>query len=208
MRVDGKVVVDPAQAVTGDESITVNGRPVEIATKRVVYALNKPAGVVSTASDPQQRTTVVHLVPEEQGRRLYPVGRLDLDTTGLILLTDDGELANLLTHPRHEVPKCYRARLASSPKAAGLQQLREGIKLDDGMTQPAQVRRVSARVIEVTIREGRNHQVRRMFGAIRCSVVALERVSFGQLRLGSLAPGDYRQLSPHEIEGLRDSARQ
>jgi 23S rRNA pseudouridine2605 synthase len=202
--VDGAVVTDPARDVTGEEAIAVDGEAVRSTGGRVVYALHKPAGVVSTARDTHGRPTVVDLVPVAQ--RLYPVGRLDADTTGLILLTNDGELAHALTHPRFEVPKTYRARLARSPSERALRALREGVELDDGRTAPAQARAVGHHELELTIREGRKRQVRRMCAAVGLPVLALRRVAFGPLRLGQLAPGHHRRLSAAEIQRLRDAA--
>jgi 23S rRNA pseudouridine2605 synthase len=145
---------------------------------------------------------VVSLVPSE--RRLYPVGRLDFDSTGLILLTNDGELANRLMHPRYEVPKTYRVNVSPSPVSeTSLTKLREGIDLDDGPTAPAGVRRLAPARIEITIREGRNRQVKRMFEAIGHRVTSLQRVAFGPLRLAGLEQGAYRKLSGAEIERLR-----
>ena len=150
----------------------MDGDPVAGAEERVVYALHKPPGVVSTARDPGGHPTVVSLVDDP--RRLYPVGRLDADAGGLILLTNDGELANRLTHPRYEVPKTYRVRVGSPPvREPALRRLREGVELDDGMTAPAKVRRVSADTLELTIHEGRNRQVKRMCEAVGHRVVAL-----------------------------------
>jgi 23S rRNA pseudouridine2605 synthase len=203
--VDGHAVIDPARDVTGAEAIAVDGAPVSPPQQRVVYAVNKPAGVVSTASDPQGRPTVVSLVPES--RRLYPVGRLDADTTGLILLTDDGSLAHRLTHPSFEVAKMYRARVANAPlRAAALRALREGVVLDDGRTAPATVDRLGPDLLELTIHEGRKRQVRRMCEAVGHPVKRLERVAFGPLALGGLRPGRYRRLTPGEVESLAGAA--
>jgi 23S rRNA pseudouridine2605 synthase len=202
--VDGAVVRDPARDVTGTETITVDDRPVAVRSRRVVYAVHKPAGVVSTARDTHGRPTVVDLVDDDV--RLYPVGRLDADTTGLILLTDDGELAYRLTHPSFEVPKTYRATVANGTlKARELRALRTGIDLDDGRTAPAQVRQVSANEVELILREGRKHQVRRMCAAVGHPVVSLRRVGFGPLQLGRLAEGAHRRLTPAEVERLRAS---
>ena len=140
-------------------------------------------------------------------RRLYPVGRLDADSTGLILLTNDGELANRLTHPRYEVPRTYRARLRRPPSEGDLRRLRKGVELDDGPTAPARVRRISPRVIELTIREGRNRQVRRMAEAVGNEVVELRRTAFGPLRLGELREGEARRLRTAELRRLwKDAA--
>jgi 23S rRNA pseudouridine2605 synthase len=176
------------------------------AEERVVYALHKPAGVVSTASDPQRRRTVVDLVPA--GARLYPVGRLDADATGLILLTNDGELANRLMHPRHEVPRTYRATVGGGPVGErALRRLREGVELEDGVTAPARARRLAPDRLELTLHEGRNRQVKRMCAAVGHPVRALQRVRFGPLALGDLAPGAHRRLTAAEVERLRQSAR-
>jgi 23S rRNA pseudouridine2605 synthase len=168
--------------------------------------VHKPAGVVSTVRDTHGRPTVVDLVSDE--RRLYPVGRLDADSTGLILLTNDGELANLLAHPRHEVPKTYWARVTGGrPGAAALAALRDGIDLDDGRTAPASVRLLPGNVIELELREGRKRQVRRMCEAVGHRVSELTRVRFGPLELGRLEPGAARMLSDAEVAALRDAAR-
>ncbi|HEX5900420.1 MAG TPA: pseudouridine synthase [Solirubrobacteraceae bacterium] len=204
--VDGAVITDPARDVTGEEAIAVDGELVRGPGARVVYALHKPAGVVSTAADTHGRPTVVDLVPT--GQRLYPVGRLDAESTGLILLTNDGDLAYTLTHPRFEVPRTYRARVNGRPSERALRALREGVVLDDGPTAPAQVRMVSAHEIELTIHEGRKHQVRRMCEAVGHRVIDLRRVAFGPLRLGDLTTGRHRRLTAAEVQRLRDSARE
>jgi 23S rRNA pseudouridine2605 synthase len=204
--VQGVVVTDPARDVTGQEAITVDGEAVRGAENHVVYALHKPAGVVSTAHDTHGRRTVVDLVPTAQ--RLYPVGRLDADTTGLILLTNDGALAHTLTHPSFEVPKTYRARVEGRVEERALRLLRDGVALEDGRTAPARVRRVSAHELELTIHEGRKRQVRRMLEAVGHRVVNLRRVAFGPLRLGELAAGRHRRLTAAEVQRLRDAARQ
>jgi len=204
--VDGAVITDPARDVTGEEAIAVDGELVRGPGARVVYALHKPAGVVSTAADTHGRRTVVDLVPT--GQRLYPVGRLDAESTGLILLTNDGDLAYALTHPRFEVPRTYRARVNGRPSERALRALREGVVLDDGITAPAQVRMVSAHEIELTIHEGRKHQVRRMCEAVGHRVIDLRRVAFGPLRLGDLTAGRHRRLTAAEVQRLRDSARE
>ena len=204
--VDGAVITDPARDVSGEEAIAVDGELVRGPGARVVYALHKPAGVVSTAADTHGRPTVVDLVPT--GQRLYPVGRLDADSTGLILLTNDGDLAYALTHPRFEVQRTYRARVNGRPSERALRALREGVVLDDGRTAPAQVRMVSAHELELTIHEGRKHQVRRMCEAVGHRVVELRRVAFGPLRLGDLTTGRHRRLTAAEVQRLRDSARE
>jgi 23S rRNA pseudouridine2605 synthase len=201
--VDGETVIDPARAVDGESRVTVDGRPLEGAEPRVVYAVNKPVGVVSTAHDTHGRPTVVELVPAG-GLRLYPVGRLDADSSGLILLTNDGELANRLTHPSFEVPKTYRATLGGGAVgAAALDALSRGVPLDGSPTAPARVRRLRGNLIELTIHEGRNRQVRRICEAVGHPVLELERIAFGPLRLGALGPGAHRRLRSGEVERLR-----
>jgi 23S rRNA pseudouridine2605 synthase len=201
--VDGRTVTDPARAVDAESRVSVDGRPLQGAEPRVVYALHKPVGVVSTARDTHGRRTVVGLIPTS-GLRLYPVGRLDADSSGLILLTNDGELANRLTHPSFEVQKTYRARLGGGALGAqALEALRRGVPLDGSPTAPARVRRLRGNLIELTIHEGRNRQVRRMCEAVGHPVLALERIAFGPLRLGGLEPGAYRRLRAGEVERLR-----
>jgi 23S rRNA pseudouridine2605 synthase len=199
--VDGAPVTDPAHEVGEGAQVTVDGQAVSLVQELLVYAVNKPAGVVSTARDPQGRPTVVSLVPANA--RLYPVGRLDIDTTGLILLTNNGELAHRLTHPRFEVPKTYRVVVAHAPvHRRALEALRNGVELEDGMTVPAEVRQVAADTLELTIHEGRKRQVKRMCEAVGHPVKRLERVRFGPLELGTLKAGAYRRLSNEEVEAL------
>jgi 23S rRNA pseudouridine2605 synthase len=202
--VAGDVVTDPARDVDQRSGVAFDGEDVR-PEPREVWALNKPLDVVSTAREPGARRAVTELVPSR--RRLYPVGRLDADSTGLILLTNDGELANRLTHPRYGVARTYRATLRRAPSERDLDRLRRGVDLEDGPTRPAKVRRAGKRGIEITIREGRNRQVRRMAEAIRNEVVALRRVGFGSLRLGRLAEGDARRLDAPEVERLWKDAR-
>jgi 23S rRNA pseudouridine2605 synthase len=204
VRVGGETVTDPARDVDGASAVEVDGEAVA-PEPREVWLVNKPAGVVSTASDTHGRPIVTGLV--ESARRLYPVGRLDADTTGLILLTNDGDLANRLTHPRYGVQRVYRARVEPAPvPERALRALRDGVELDDGRTSPARVRQVEPGVLELTIGEGRKRQVRRMCEAVGHPVARLERVAFGPLRLGSLGEGEARRLSPAEVERLRKAA--
>ena len=162
--------------------------------------VNKPAGVVSTAREPGRRAAVVELVASN--RRLYPVGRLDADSTGLILLTNDGELANRLTHPRYGIERSYRVRLRRPATQSQLRRLRNGVELEDGLTAPARLRAVSPRVVELTLTEGRNRQVRRMVEAVGNRVAALTRIRFGRLELGTLPEGRARRLRPPEVKRL------
>lgn len=202
--VAGETVTDPARDVDDASGVAVDGRPVA-PEPHETYAVHKPTGVVSTARDTHGRPTVTGLVDSD--RRLYPVGRLDADSSGLILLTNHGALAERLTHPRYEVEKTYRATIAP-PRIAerSLRALREGVELDDGRTAPARVRVVEPGVLEIAIHEGRNRQVRRMCESVGHRVTALERVAFGPLRLGRLAPGDARRLTPAEVERLRKAS--
>jgi 23S rRNA pseudouridine2605 synthase len=207
VRVDGELVRDPARDVDERHRVEVDGRPLAGPEPRVVYAVHKPTGVLSTARDTHGRPTVVELIPEER-RRLYPVGRLDADSSGLILLTNDGALAQRLTHPRYEVPRTYRVRVAGgSVGERALRALRAGVTLEDGPTAPAQVRPVGSagEELEITIREGRNRQVRRMCEAVGHPVLALRRVAFGPLRLGALQPGAHRRLGEADLRKLGEA---
>jgi 23S rRNA pseudouridine2605 synthase len=197
--VGGEVVTDPARDVGIDSDVTFDGRAV-LPEPHETWAVNKPRDVTSTADEPGRRRAVVDLVASE--RRLYPVGRLDADSTGLILVSNDGELANRLTHPRFGVAKTYRARLRGPIGEREIERLRAGVTLDDGPTAPAEVRRVGEREIELTIREGRNRQVRRMLERVGNEVAALERIRFGPLELGDLRPGQARRLSRSELKRL------
>jgi 23S rRNA pseudouridine2605 synthase len=204
--VDGEVVADLGRQVSESAEVRVDGAVVGGPEERAVWMVNKPAGVVSTARDTHGRPTVVSLV-RDSSARLYPVGRLDADTTGLILLTNDGELANRLMHPRYEVPRTYVARVAGGPVGdAALRALRAGVELSDGVTAPASVRPLARDRLELVLHEGRKRQVRRMCEAVGHPVVALERVGFGPLALGGLGVGQARRLGAEEIEALRTAA--
>ena len=201
VRVDGDIAVlgrrvDPETAL-----IEVDGAPVGVRPDLVHYVLNKPAGVVTTADDPQGRPTVVGLVLDEP--RVFPVGRLDADTEGLLLLTNDGELAHRLTHPSYGVEKEYVAEVEGLPTRAVLRRLREGVELDDGPTAPARATLIDPSVVRLTIHEGRNRQVRRMCEAVGHSVVRLVRTRIGPLADRSLAPGAWRELTGDEVRSLQ-----
>jgi len=202
--VGGEVVRDPARDVGEGDDVRVDGSPVG-AEPREVWAVNKPAGVVSTAREPGSRPAVVELVDSKA--RLYPVGRLDAHSTGLLLLTNDGALANRLMHPRYEVRKAYRAQLRRPPAEVDLRRLASGVQLDDGPTAPAEVRSLGEREIEIVLREGRNRQVRRMAEAIGNEVLALCRIRFGPVALGDLPPGRARRLSADEVASLWEDAK-
>jgi 23S rRNA pseudouridine2605 synthase len=202
--------------------VTVNGEPGQLNTfvqsrdevcldgrlldkQQWAYVLlNKPAGVVTTARDPQGRTTVVDVVDHES--RVVPVGRLDADTTGALLMTNDGDLAHKLAHPRYEVDKVYEVETWKQPSDDDLQRLRDGVELDDGPTRPAEVRRIEGARIEITIHEGRNRQVKRMLEAVGRRVKRLHRSRYGPLTLEGLEPGAWRELESLEVERLRSTA--
>jgi 23S rRNA pseudouridine2605 synthase len=203
----GRVTVngEPGQLNTFVQSrdrVAVDGEPVAL-QKLTYLLLHKPAGVVTTARDPQRRPTVVELVPAEP--RVVPVGRLDAYTTGALLLTNDGQLAHRLAHPRYGVEKTYEATVEGKPDDVALQALRDGIELDDGPTAPARVRRLGPNRIELTIHEGRNHQVRRMLEAVGHPVTRLHRSAYAGLTLEGLEPGQWRELEPSEVDQLRRS---
>ncbi|WP_152393997.1 pseudouridine synthase [Paenibacillus guangzhouensis] len=199
------VKADPTQDV-----ITVNGRAIQSESK-VYLMMNKPKGVITSATDPKGRKVVTDYVTGIK-ERVYPVGRLDYDTEGLLLLTNDGEFANLLTHPKHHVPKTYLATVEGVPHGDKLEKLKEGIMLEDGMTAPAEVEYQDINVeekqatIRITIYEGRNRQVRRMFDAISHPVVRLKRIKFGDLSLMNLKRGRTRALTPNEVNELKQLA--
>jgi len=199
--------------------VTVNGKPgqlntfvgandrveldgVPLAKQKLAYVLlNKPAGVVTTARDPGRRPTVVELV--DHPSRIVPVGRLDADTTGALLLTNDGDLAHRLAHPSRNVDKVYVAEVEGEPSDAALGSLEQGVELDDGRTAPARARRLGSHEIELTIHEGRKHQVKRMLAAVGHPVRRLHRSTYAGLTLEGLEPGAWRELEPSEVERLR-----
>ena len=202
--VNGDVAVLGRRVDTDHDNVEVDGVPIGVKPGLVYYLLNKPAGIVTTSSDTHRRRTVVELVPDEP--RVYPVGRLDIDTEGLLLLTNDGDLAQRLTHPSHGVEKEYLVEVAEGNVALGkLRQLREGIELDDGMTAPAKVSQPSPGVLRLTIHEGRNRQIRRMCEAIGQPVNRLVRVRIGTLRDATLGPGAWRALTISEVKELIES---
>ncbi|MDO8847956.1 MAG: pseudouridine synthase [Coriobacteriia bacterium] len=195
--------------VAGTDEVRVDGSVIEPPSLLWYLMLNKPAGVVTTLDDPQGRTTVARFIPDG-APRLFPIGRLDYATTGLLLLTNDGEFAHLLMHPRHHVPKVYRAEVDGVPDVCDMRSLREGIDLDDGRTAPADARIVERRgdsaVVELTLREGRKRQVRRMLSAVGHPVRVLTRVAYGTLTLSRLAEGSVRALTDAEVASLRGCA--
>src|SRR5919197_576144 len=186
--------------VQARDRVEVDGRAVELQPLTYVL-LHKPAGVVTTAHDPQGRRTVVDLV--NHPARVVPVGRLDADTTGALLLTNDGELAHRLAHPRYEVEKIYDAEVEGDPDDAALKALERGVDLDDGRTAPAQVRRLAPNKLELAIHEGRKHQVKRMLEAVGHPVIRLHRSRYAGLSVEGLEPGAWRELEPSEVDQLR-----
>jgi 23S rRNA pseudouridine2605 synthase len=202
--VNGEVIGLGAQLDVQRDIVTVDGAFVPLAPDAVYYALNKPTGYVTTAHDPQGRPTVVELVPYEP--RVVPVGRLDLDTEGLLLLTNDGELTHRLTHPSFGVEKEYLAEVEGTPSRGALRRLREGVELEDGPTAPAKVALVPPNVVRLVIHEGRNRQVRRMCAAVGHPVQRLVRVRIGPIVIGTLAPGQWRALEGVEVRALAAAA--
>ena len=202
--VNGEVAELGRRVDTARERVEVDGVPVSASSDLVYYLLNKPAGVVTTASDPQGRRTVVDLVPREP--RVFSVGRLDADTEGLLLLTNDGDLAHRLTHPSFGIEKEYLAEVEGELSPRALRQLRQGVELEDGATAPARASAVAPRALRLIIHEGRNRQVRRMCDAVGHPVVRLVRTRIGPLADRSLAPGEWRTLSAAEIRKLQETA--
>lgn len=206
---EGRVTVDGRVAELGNrvdpetQVICVDGALAPTAQGLVYFLLNKPDGVVTTAADPQGRPTVLELVTSPV--RIFPVGRLDMSTEGLLILTNDGRLAHLLTHPSSGVAKEYLVRVEGDPSPADLRRLREGVELDDGLTSPAQVSRVSEGLLRIVIHEGRNRQVRRMCAAVGHDVTRLVRTRIGPLQDATLSPGAFRQLSLAEVRRLMES---
>jgi len=208
VRVNGRVVRELGTSVTASDVVEYGGRIVAPASEAAYVVMNKPLGVMTTMRDPEGRRTIADVL-RSQGweRRVVPVGRLDYDTAGVLLLTDDGALAHVLTHPRFGVEKTYRATLRGRLTNDQVAALQRGMKLDDGPAQPARLRVVAARrdtsSVDVTIHEGRNRQVRRMFEELGHPVIGLMRLRFGPIGLGTLAPGEIREATSREISALR-----
>lgn len=205
--VNGKVVTEMGTKVKSSDKISVDGQPVKPEKNKYYILLNKPSGVLSSVKDDRGRECVVDLI-EGVNARLYPVGRLDYDTTGLLLLTNDGDFMQRVTHPSFEIWKTYRAVVRGIPTETDVKRFAEGIMLDDGKTLPAVLDVVGYKgnnaIVEVSIREGRNRQVRRMLERIGHPVNSLMRISFGSLELGDLKPGRWRQVRPEEIKRLTE----
>lgn len=202
--VDGKVITElGAKADAQKNKIRVDGKLLKFNAEKIYILLNKPRGYVCTANDERGRKTVLELV-QEISERVYPVGRLDLNSEGLILLTNDGELTNALIHPKFEIEKTYRARISGEVTEEKLDKLRAGIELEDGLTAPAKIFLLEENLVEITIHEGRNRQIRRMFAAVGCDVKKLKRIKFAGLTLDGVKVGKYRRLSADEIKNLKN----
>jgi 23S rRNA pseudouridine2605 synthase len=210
VRVNGKVVTELGTKVMPSDRIEVNGIPVE-KEEPVYFLFYKPTSVISSVSDDRGRRVVLDYFPEIE-QRIFPIGRLDYDTTGLLLLTNDGEFSNMLTHPKFKVAKHYIAKTKGIPKREEIKQLERGVILEDGKTAPAKVKfmtgdkKKNTALVEITIHEGRNRQVRRMFEAIGYPLLKLKREQFAFLTLKGLQPGEFRPLTPHEVKQLRQLA--
>ena len=208
VKVNGVVIKELGTKVSNSDTIEVEGVKLEKEDK-VYFLLYKPRAYISAVTDDKGRKTVTDIFKKQVYQRIFPVGRLDYDTTGLLLLTNDGEFSNLMTHPKFKIDKTYIARVKGIPTKQGLMKLQSGIKLEDGKTAPAKVSMTSfdesagKAICEITIHEGRNRQVRRMFEAIGTPVVKLKRERFAFLDLAGLTPGEYRQLTKHEVKLLR-----
>ena len=201
--VDGKIITELGAKADINQKIRVDGKLLHFDTEKIYILLNKPRGYVSTAHDERGRKTILDLLDENFSERVYPVGRLDLNSEGLILLTNDGDLTNSLIHPRFEVAKTYRAKISGILTEEKLDLLREGIELDDGLTAPAEIFMLDKDLVEITIHEGRNRQVRRMFAAIGCNVKRLRRIKFANLTLDGVPVGKFRNLTSDEVAQLK-----
>lgn len=206
VKINGAVMREMGYDVQEGDQVSVNGRPVEAADNKVYVAVNKPKGYITSMDDDRDRATVAQLVSDIP-ERLFPVGRLDYNTTGLLLMTNDGDLAYRLTHPKHEVYKTYVAMVSGIVSDARLAKLRKGVDIGGFVTSPAKVRVIKqnqrSTVVEISIHEGKNRQVRKMFKAVGNNVIELERIAIGDLRLGHMQQGHYRKLTRREIDYLK-----
>ena len=206
VRVNGRVVSQLGSSVVAEDRVELDGRRIEIPAEPRYIVLNKPEKVMTTMRDPERRRTVAHLLPAKVGR-LVPVGRLDYETSGVLLMTDDGDLAHVLTHPRYGVEKTYRAIVRGRLAPKDIEAFAAGVRLEEGAAQPAKVRIVRSTLavseIDLTIHEGRNRQVRRMLEALGHPVHSLTRLRFGPIALGGLKPGAWREVTPKELAALR-----
>lgn len=206
VKINGAVVKTMGEQVNSGDVVEVNGKPVDTDVSRVYVVVNKPLGYITSMQDEKDRSTVAELVADIP-QRLFPVGRLDYNTTGLLIMTNDGELTHTLTHPRHEVYKTYLAKVAGVISDARLVKLRKGVDIGGFVTSPAKVKLVKQMprhaVVEISIKEGKNRQIRKMFAAVGNKVQSLHRVAIGDIRLGRLKEGHYRKLTREEIEYLK-----
>lgn len=207
VKVNGKVMSQPGYDVADRDEVLVEGRSVQSAENKVYYAMNKPLGVITSVNDDRGRMTVVDIMSDVE-ERVFPVGRLDYNTSGLLLLTNDGDFANRIMHPGRRVDKTYRVRVAGNISKMKISVLRAGVRLGKFKTAPARVDVITwnrhSMILEVTIHEGKNRQIRRMFEAVGYPVQELERISIGNMKLGHLKPGQYRKLSRRELEYFRN----
>lgn len=201
VKVNNEIITDPAFDVGEKDQVKVDGRLVRLKKTYKYYLLNKPIGVVSTASDEKGRPTVVDMIDSDL--RLYPIGRLDMDTSGIILITNDGKLTQILTHPKYELTKTYIAKVAGRPNRTSLNKLRNGLYIEGRKTKEAKVKILNSyekeTLIEISIQEGRNRQIRKMFDAIGHPVISLKRIKIGEIDIGGLMVGDYRELNQEEM---------
>jgi len=207
VKVNGLVLREPGYDVVEGDVVEVNGRRIQAEEKKVYILLNKPIGYVTTVSDDKERPTVMDLVKDIDAR-IFPVGRLDYNTSGMLIMTNDGDFAYKVTHPKHELTKTYRARVAGILSNEKVWKLRKGVDIGGFVTSPAKVEVVKglprSTVVDITIHEGKNRQVRKMFKAVGNNVQELERIAIGNIRLGRLAEGHYRKLTKEEIEYLKN----
>ncbi len=205
IQVNRQVITEMGYQVAASDEVTYRNRRLRLEEAPMVVLLNKPVEVVSTAMDQFGRTTVLDLLPTLEVR-LYPVGRLDYHSSGLILLTNDGDLTYRLTHPRHHIPKTYRVRVSGRLNREDLNRFAQGLALDDYRTRPCEITEIAEETYEVILYEGRNRQLRRMMAVLGFEVISLERTAMGEISLEGLAPGEHRLLSPEEIEKLKKEA--
>lgn len=207
VKVNGLTLTEPGYDVVEGDVVEVNGRRIEAEEKKVYILLNKPVGFVTTVSDDRERDTVMDLVRDVDAR-IFPVGRLDYNTSGMLIMTNDGDFAYKMTHPKHEIPKTYRVRIAGVLSNEKCAKLRNGVDIGGFVTSKAEVEIVKGMprqtVVDITIHEGKNRQVRKMFKAVGNSVQALERIAIGDIHLGRLAGGHYRKLTREEVEYLKN----
>lgn len=204
--INGQKVTEPGIRLDPEkDQVTINSKPIKPVTHFIYFLVNKPKGVISSVEDEHGRKTVVNLIPTKE--RIYPVGRLDAETTGAIILTNDGELTNRLTHPRYHIDKTYQCLVPGKVSPRQIEQLQKGIQLKDGLTSPSQIEILDEKpnrtTFTITIHEGRNHQVRRMLSAVKLELIELKRVAIGQLKLDNLPYGSYRELIPDEVAMLK-----